>query len=565
MRAILLVAALAAGCAAAGCADPAPDGPPDVADVLAEVGAGDDVDRVLAEDFERGYVARLLETGEPDTEGGRWAHLDRMISESLLARAARARGLDHAPAVQQALSVRRDQALASAYYDRAFVASLPPPTEDEVRSAYARDAARAVVRHALFATEAEAAAARADVAAGRPFASVAADAFGVAPDSAGVLGAVGYFDLDDAGAEAAFSQRPGEVSGPVRSAYGWHLVQTMDLVTAPLLTADGLEARRSGLTGQVAQRKRRLLGGAFVRSVMEPLGVAVRPDAVRQLAIAVAGLDAVEAPVEGPGQLRVTDWRAVSEALAPGTVLLTYRDGGQDRAFTVGQFLRWLPTLPFAELVQRPAASVGRALRNEVFARRAQADGLDADPFVVRETARAEREVLAGAMRQALQEAAPDRAPAVLVSDAVRRLEARMPRAVRIDGWTVPAATRAAAGAVLDRIEAGADAASLPGHRALRDADPATLPAVGPALRQAPLARPVAAGLPDGSWAVVRVDRRDQTRTRLTDAQRDSVARLLAPRVPEYRLTRALRTRAEVRVDSAAVRALTAAARRRSS
>ena len=550
---VALVLALGAG----GCGDRPPPAP-DVDDALAVV----EDDEILTEDFERTYVAHLLQTGEPDSEAGRWAHLERLIAEALLARAAQARGLDGVGSVREALSVRRDQALASAYYDRAFVESLPPPTEAEVRSAYARDAARAVVRHALFTTEAEAAAARAEVAAGRPFAEVAARSFGVASDSAGVLGAVGYFELDDAVAEAAFGQNPGAISGPVRSSYGWHLVQTLDLLTTPVLTADGLEARRAGLTNRVAQRKRRLEGGTFVRSVMEPLGVAVRPDAVRRLATAVAGLDGVPAPTEGPGEMRVDDWRSVSEALAPGTELLAYTDGGEARTFTAGQFLRWLPTLPYAELVQRPAASVGRALRNEVFARRAEAEGLADDPFVVREVARARREILASVMRRALEDVAPDRAPSVLVSDAARRLERRLPRTVRVDGWAVQTATRAQAERALALVEAGADPATLAGYRPLAAADPVELPELRDALRRAPLGQPAAAGLPDGTWAVLRVDRRDETATRLTAAQRDSVARRLAPRVPEYDLVRALRERAEVRVDTAAFRAIMVGPRR---
>ncbi|WP_420455690.1 peptidyl-prolyl cis-trans isomerase [Rubrivirga sp.] len=551
-RWLLLLAVLAAGCGPdAEPAVPAPAG------VVAEV-AGEPI---RAEDFERTYIDRLLRTGEPDTEAGRWAHLDRLIAEALLAQEARARGLDADPAVRQSLAARRDQALASAYYDHAFLASLPTPTEAEIRSAYARDAAKASVRHALFQTEDEAAAAYAQVVAGRPFAEVAAQAFGVGADSAGVLGEVGYFEIDDAVAEAAFGQNPGSVSRPVRSPYGWHLVQTLDVVTAPLLTADGLDARREGLTNQVAQRKRRLDGGAFVRSQMAALNVRVRPEAMRQFAQAVTGLEPVEAPTEGPGELRVQDARALSEALAPGTVLLTYAEGGQTRAFTAADAVRWLPTMPFAELMTRPAASVGRALRNEVFARRAQAAGLADDPFVQRETARAERQILTALMRRTLEAEAPDRAPADVTDRALDRLRARLARTTRVDGWAVPVASAAEGEAVRD---AGADPAARPGYRALDGLAVAQAQNLRDALRRAPVGQTVVTGLPDGAWAVVHVARRSDDGVRITAAQRDSVARRLAPRVPELALLPALRQRAEVRVDSSAFRALMRAARRAS-
>ena len=558
LPAAALLAALAVAAVLAGCrADAEPAPPPSPADVVAVVAGVP----ITAEDFERTYLDHLLRTGQPDTEADRWAHLERMADEVLLAAEARQRGLDADPAVQAAVALQHDQALASTYYDRAFLAALPPPTEDEVRTAYAKSEAQAVVRHALFRTEAEAAAARAAVAAGRPFADVAAQSFGVAADSAGVVGPVSFFELDDAFSEAAFGQQVGEVSGPVRTAYGWHLVQTLDLISAPLLTADGLETRREGLTNQVAQRKRRMAGGDFVRAQMEALDVRVRPDALRQLARAVADLDALPAPEEGPGELRVEDAQAVAEALAPGTVLLTYREGGAERAFTAGDFARWLPALPFAEVARMPAAAVGRALRNEVFARRGEAQGLGADPFVRRETARTERQLLADLLRETLRQGAPDRAPADLVAEATDRLEDRLPRTVRADLWAVPAPSAAAAEALLARIRSGADPAALPGFERHRDVALLDLPALRALARQAPLGAPVVGGLEDGRWAVLRVDRRDEERIRLTPAQRDSVSRRLAPAVPEYRLVRRLRQRAEVQVDTLAFRALVDAAR----
>ena len=67
-------------------------------------------------------------------------------------------------------------------------------------------------------------------------------------------------------------------------------------------------------------------------------------------------------------------------ALSPDAVLATYTWRGESRSFTVGEYVFWLETLPVNEMYYRAGASMGRALRNEVFALNGEREGLENDP-----------------------------------------------------------------------------------------------------------------------------------------------------------------------------------------
>jgi peptidyl-prolyl cis-trans isomerase C len=92
-------------------------------------------------------------------------------------------------------------------------------------------------RHILLATEADAKEAKKKLDAGKSFEEVAKD-FSKDPGSAKQGGDLGYFTKDKMVkefADAAFSMKKGEVSGPVKSSFGYHIIKVEDArkVTAP--------------------------------------------------------------------------------------------------------------------------------------------------------------------------------------------------------------------------------------------------------------------------------------------------------------------------------------------
>ena len=129
------------------------------------------------------------------------------------------------------------------YHDKLAMESLlssvakSATTEDAERKAY-DEAAKAQppepevhARHILLPTEEEAKAALARVKAGEDFAKVATE---LSKDPAGDGGDLGWFTKDrmvPEFSEAAFKLKKGEVSEPIKTQFGWHIIKVEDTRT----------------------------------------------------------------------------------------------------------------------------------------------------------------------------------------------------------------------------------------------------------------------------------------------------------------------------------------------
>ena len=154
--------------------------------------------------------------------------LDYLIDLRLVAKQALADKLDGAPDFARRLAYYHDKlAMEGLLTNVAKTAT----TEEAERKAY-DEAAKAQppepevhARHILVPTEEEAKAALARIKAGEDFAKVATE---LSKDPAGDGGDLGWFTKDrmvPEFAEAAFKLEPGQVSDPVKSQFGWHIIK----------------------------------------------------------------------------------------------------------------------------------------------------------------------------------------------------------------------------------------------------------------------------------------------------------------------------------------------------
>ncbi len=352
--------------------------------------AGDDRDQILATadgyaitvgEFERSYAQLLTSTGANDTEQARHAHLDRLIEDQQLYREAVRQGLDRDTIAEAFENRARKRVLGGRFYEEALLKSLPPLTDKEVRRAFLHHKQPVIARHLLYASEENAEAAHARLKAGRPFLEEAQDCFDTVQfdSAAGFLGTIRYFQVDDAVAEAAFDLDVGTFSQPIRGRQGYYIIRVEDRLRAPIITESDYRIHKPGIASLLRLRRRRLLGDRFVRSFMEQLDVEVNPEGIRALGFALRRL---EQRVEPDGIDLARGDQAPPIPLNPDFPLATYRQDGRQHVFTASDYFFWLPELPFAEATHRTAASVGRALRNEAFARAGDLAGLSGSRLV---------------------------------------------------------------------------------------------------------------------------------------------------------------------------------------
>ncbi|MEW6255892.1 MAG: peptidylprolyl isomerase [Pseudomonadota bacterium] len=177
--------------------------------------------------------------GLPQVQGAQRAEyvLSFLTDMTLLAKAAEAQKLDQSADFQQRLAYARTKALMEALmmaeakkavteeakrktYDE-FVASTKPETE--VRA-----------RHILVDDEAKAKEIAAKAKGGEDFSKLAKDN---SKDSAEDGGDLGYFTKDQMVpefAEAAFKMEKGQISDPVKSQFGWHVIKVEDKRQKPV-------------------------------------------------------------------------------------------------------------------------------------------------------------------------------------------------------------------------------------------------------------------------------------------------------------------------------------------
>lgn len=153
-----------------------------------------------------------------------------LVDLKLAARAAEEAGLAETETFARNMAYQRDKVLLAALLEETIEAAV---TEEAARALYEETISgiepqqEVRARHILVPTEEEAVAAAERIAAGEDFAAVAAE-LSQDPGSAREGGDLGFFTKDRMVApfaEAAFALEPGEVSEPVQSQFGWHVIK----------------------------------------------------------------------------------------------------------------------------------------------------------------------------------------------------------------------------------------------------------------------------------------------------------------------------------------------------
>lgn len=163
-----------------------------------------------------------------------------IMTEKLLQAEAEKSGVDKSPEVQKQLEDIKKKLVVKAFLDQKtgdMITDADLKREYDAMVASLRDEKEVRARHILVPTEKEAKDVKAQLADGKSFDEVARD-YSKDPGSAKQGGDLGYFTKDKMVkefAEAAFKLKKGEVSEPVKTAFGWHVIKVEDVrkVTPP--------------------------------------------------------------------------------------------------------------------------------------------------------------------------------------------------------------------------------------------------------------------------------------------------------------------------------------------
>lgn len=280
--AALMLVVLAAGIWCLGCGSGSDD------EIVARVGRTNITKTYLMQ-----KLAELPPFAQQQFAGpeGTIAFLHRLVDEEVLYQAALKAGHDQDPEVVRALEAVKRRAVIQAFYAADVEATTVVPDEN-VEAYYAEHGeqfqrrGRVKFRHILVSTRAAADAARSRVLGGEDFASVARE---VSTDSAtksagGLMASVKQGDgAPDAGMDAAFIERirewkAGEVTDPLRSDRGWHVVRIEEKVDEGVKP---LEEVREQIVKSLLPEKTREHYEEILAGLKESYGVSVNEDVFR--------------------------------------------------------------------------------------------------------------------------------------------------------------------------------------------------------------------------------------------------------------------------------------------
>jgi peptidyl-prolyl cis-trans isomerase C len=157
------------------------------------------------------------------------ALLQQLIDRQLVADAAEASEIQDEPEVAKRLALARQSVLQQAYLSRRVEPAL---TEEKLRARYETDVAskpgaeEISARHILVASEEEARTVLKALREGADFAEEAkAKSIGPSGPRGGDLGFFKAEDMVPEFSQAAFALKAGEVSEPVKTEFGWHIIR----------------------------------------------------------------------------------------------------------------------------------------------------------------------------------------------------------------------------------------------------------------------------------------------------------------------------------------------------
>jgi peptidyl-prolyl cis-trans isomerase C len=158
--------------------------------------------------------------------------VEYLIERHLLAQAAVNEGMGESAEYKRRLAFYQAKALRDAYFTEKL---KPAVTDQEVKAAYDREASkikpekRARARHILVGSEKDAEAVLARLDKGEKFEDVAKQvSLDGSKDYGGDLGYFSAGEMVPEFSKATFALKPGEVSKPVKTDYGWHIIKLED-------------------------------------------------------------------------------------------------------------------------------------------------------------------------------------------------------------------------------------------------------------------------------------------------------------------------------------------------
>ncbi|NWF49651.1 MAG: peptidylprolyl isomerase [Ignavibacteriaceae bacterium] len=239
---------------------------------------------VTLSEFKSRYTDYLIASGLEDKYQIREAILSNMINELLLQYFDSNEDIFNNEEYLKEVQWSEKQTVLAYLKDQEVYAKLTA-SEDEMRQTFVKVNQKIAARHLYAATEEEANGLYKLLQMGVGFEAIAKEIFtdSTLKNNGGYLGYFTWGDMDPAFEEQAYSMNVGEISKPVKTAFGYSIIKVEDRVTLPILTEYEFQMKKPKLERIIKIRKMRAGEVEYLNSVFDRSKFILNADAVQKL------------------------------------------------------------------------------------------------------------------------------------------------------------------------------------------------------------------------------------------------------------------------------------------
>jgi parvulin-like peptidyl-prolyl isomerase len=287
---------------------------------------------VSESDYVERYSNFLFSTGVEDNILARRQMIDNMVNEVLLIKLEDNQQILEDP---QFISKKEQiwKEVLLAFYKEKEVFQKIQVSDEELREEFVRVNEQISARHLYARNKAEANHLYKQLMEGFTFDQMASLVFSdeKLANNGGYLGYFSWGDMDADFEEAAFSMKIGEISRPVRTAYGYSIIKVEDRFRNPIMTEDEFNRKKESLLRLVRIRKSSQMKRNVTASLAEELDIKIEDKSLKQVMEKISGSNQ---------KLVGSDYG--TDDIDPGITLLTSTAG----SMTIDQAIQELDKLP---------------------------------------------------------------------------------------------------------------------------------------------------------------------------------------------------------------------------
>ena len=332
--------------------------------------AGDHKTSVAA--FARSYIneIKLSSVEVQDSPALRMKHLNDMITRHFLAQKAKEANLHDLPGFKKVMKAESTAVIIHGLYEKEIASELNEIKEEDLEDAYKKMNMKLHVRHLVSRTKFGIDSLYNHLLNGESFEALAKECFrdSTLMMNGGDLGYVTWGDLDMDFENAAFALEPGEISKPVETKFGWHIIKLEDFVLNPILREHDFQIHKESIRKRLRQRLLKNKADLRVKEMMKKKNVELNVPLITALEKARRRMDRNEL-------IQIADVVEIGDDPLENILekyknenIATY-DGG---VWTVSDFMEYLHTVAPAYIEAGIYRAVAMSLRNYFLLQRAQ-------------------------------------------------------------------------------------------------------------------------------------------------------------------------------------------------